>query len=69
MSDPDIHHPPPETHSPPAITLRSAAITIPHKTDDNDNESNEMDGTGMHLRNNFHTCIFGYLLNSYNNYV
>ncbi|XP_029163772.1 GATOR complex protein DEPDC5 isoform X6 [Nylanderia fulva] len=40
MSDPDIHHPPPETHSPP-VALRSAAITIPHKTDDNNSESNE----------------------------
>ncbi|XP_077271177.1 GATOR complex protein Iml1 isoform X8 [Temnothorax americanus] len=43
MSDPDIHHPPPETHSP---SLRSAAITIPHKTDDDDTESNE-DKTGV----------------------
>ncbi|XP_076389057.1 GATOR complex protein Iml1 isoform X7 [Megachile rotundata] len=33
MSDPDIHHPPPESHSPPATT-RSAAISIPHRTDD-----------------------------------
>ncbi|XP_025267183.1 GATOR complex protein DEPDC5 isoform X1 [Camponotus floridanus] len=41
MSDPDIHHPPPETHSPPVVALRSAAITIPHKTDDDNNESNE----------------------------
>ncbi|XP_025163445.1 GATOR complex protein DEPDC5 isoform X6 [Harpegnathos saltator] len=45
MSDPDIHHPPPETHSPPIVALRSAAITIPHKTDDDNNESNG-DGTG-----------------------
>ncbi|XP_014474175.1 PREDICTED: DEP domain-containing protein 5 isoform X4 [Dinoponera quadriceps] len=45
MSDPDIHHPPPETHSPPVVALRSAAITIPHKTDDDNNESNG-DGTG-----------------------
>ncbi|XP_071633738.1 GATOR complex protein Iml1 isoform X7 [Temnothorax longispinosus] len=43
MSDPDIHHPPPETHSP---SLRSAAITIPHKTDDDNTESNE-DKTGV----------------------
>ncbi|XP_011699587.1 PREDICTED: DEP domain-containing protein 5 isoform X2 [Wasmannia auropunctata] len=41
MSDPDIHHPPPETHSPPILALRSAAITIPHKTDDDNTESNE----------------------------
>ncbi|XP_070149934.1 GATOR complex protein Iml1 isoform X7 [Polyergus mexicanus] len=41
MSDPDIHHPPPETHSPPVVALRSAAITIPHKTDNDNNESNE----------------------------
>ncbi|XP_018377283.1 PREDICTED: DEP domain-containing protein 5 isoform X2 [Trachymyrmex cornetzi] len=41
MSDPDIHHPPPETHSPPILALRSAAITIPHKTDDGNIESNE----------------------------
>ncbi|XP_024945563.1 GATOR complex protein DEPDC5 isoform X2 [Cephus cinctus] len=34
MSDPDIHHPPPETHSPPTVGARSAAITIPHRTDD-----------------------------------
>jgi len=48
MSDPDIHHPPPETHSPP-IALRSAAITIPHKiNDDNNIESNE-DRTGKHM--------------------
>lgn len=46
MSDPDIHHPPPETHSPP-VTLRSAAITIPHKTDDDNSESNE-DKIGKH---------------------
>ncbi|KAL6430036.1 hypothetical protein ACFW04_007680 [Cataglyphis niger] len=45
MSDPDIHHPPPETHSPPVVALRSAAITIPHKTDDDNSESNE-DKTG-----------------------
>lgn len=48
MSDPDIHHPPPETHSPTAVALRSAAITIPHKTDDDNSESNE-DGTGRQL--------------------
>lgn len=48
MSDPDIHHPPPETHSPPIIALRSAAITIPHKTDDDNTESNE-DRTGKHM--------------------
>ncbi|XP_011060251.1 PREDICTED: DEP domain-containing protein 5-like, partial [Acromyrmex echinatior] len=46
MSDPDIHHPPPETHSPPILALRSAAITIPHKTDDSNIESNE-DRTGV----------------------
>ncbi|KAL0108779.1 hypothetical protein PUN28_014128 [Cardiocondyla obscurior] len=46
MSDPDIHHPPPETHSPPVIALRSAAITIPHKTDDDNIESNG-DRTGV----------------------
>ncbi|XP_071557307.1 GATOR complex protein Iml1 isoform X5 [Temnothorax nylanderi] len=46
MSDPDIHHPPPETHSPPVLSLRSAAITIPHKTDDDNTESNE-DKTGV----------------------
>ncbi|XP_076241100.1 GATOR complex protein Iml1 isoform X2 [Calliopsis andreniformis] len=34
MSDPDIHHPPPESHSPPIATTRSAAILIPHRTDD-----------------------------------
>ncbi|XP_016771452.1 GATOR complex protein DEPDC5 isoform X10 [Apis mellifera] len=33
MSDPDIHHPPPESHSPPAAT-RSAAILIPSRIDD-----------------------------------
>ncbi|XP_076544250.1 GATOR complex protein Iml1 isoform X8 [Osmia lignaria lignaria] len=38
MSDPDIHHPPPESHSPPTTT-RSAAISIPHRTD-NISESN-----------------------------
>lgn len=47
MSDPDIHHPPPETHSPSVAALRSAAITIPHKTDDDNSESNE-DKTGKH---------------------
>ncbi|XP_039311232.1 GATOR complex protein Iml1 isoform X7 [Solenopsis invicta] len=46
MSDPDIHHPPPETHSPPVLALRSAAITIPHKIDDDNTESNE-DRTGV----------------------
>ncbi|XP_011872141.1 PREDICTED: DEP domain-containing protein 5 isoform X3 [Vollenhovia emeryi] len=46
MSDPDIHHPPPETHSPPILALRSAAITIPHKTDDDNAKSNE-DRTGV----------------------
>ncbi|XP_072750947.1 GATOR complex protein Iml1 isoform X5 [Anoplolepis gracilipes] len=46
MSDPDIHHPPPETHSPPVVALRSAAITIPHKMDDDNSESNE-DKTGV----------------------
>ncbi|KAK1120943.1 hypothetical protein K0M31_010727 [Melipona bicolor] len=41
MSDPDIHHPPPESHSPPAAT-RSAAISIPSRTDDiASSESNE----------------------------
>ncbi|XP_076643268.1 GATOR complex protein Iml1 isoform X7 [Halictus rubicundus] len=34
MSDPDIHHPPPEVHSTPIIATRSAAISIPHRTDD-----------------------------------
>jgi len=48
MSDPDIHHPPPETHSPPVATSRSAAITIPHKTDDDTGDPNE-DRTGKHL--------------------
>ncbi|XP_028048788.1 GATOR complex protein Iml1 [Monomorium pharaonis] len=46
MSDPDIHHPPPEMHSPPVLALRSAAITIPYKTDDDNVESNE-DRTGV----------------------
>lgn len=51
MSDPDIHHPPPETHSPPIVTLRSAAITIPHKTDDDNSESNgDETGKRIHLR-------------------
>ncbi|XP_043506700.1 GATOR complex protein Iml1 isoform X3 [Frieseomelitta varia] len=41
MSDPDIHHPPPTSHSPPAAT-RSAAISIPSRTDDiTSSESNE----------------------------
>ncbi|OAD60256.1 DEP domain-containing protein 5 [Eufriesea mexicana] len=41
MSDPDIHHPPPESLSPPAAT-RSAAILIPSRTDDvASSESNE----------------------------
>lgn len=40
MSDPDIHHPPPEAHSPPVVALRSAAITIPHKPDDDSSDSN-----------------------------
>lgn len=48
MSDPDIHHPPPETHSPPILALRSAAITIPHKIEDDNIESNE-DRTGKHM--------------------
>ncbi|XP_078053123.1 GATOR complex protein Iml1 isoform X3 [Augochlora pura] len=34
MSDPDIHHPPPELHSTPIVATRSAAISIPHRTDD-----------------------------------
>ncbi|XP_033333665.2 GATOR complex protein Iml1 isoform X8 [Megalopta genalis] len=34
MSDPDIHHPPPELHSTPVAATRSAAISIPHRTDD-----------------------------------
>lgn len=40
MSDPDIHHPPPETHSPPTIAARSAAISIPYRTNDAVNGSN-----------------------------
>ncbi|XP_076679614.1 GATOR complex protein Iml1 isoform X5 [Andrena cerasifolii] len=41
MSDPDIHHPPPEPHLPPVAATRSAAISIPHRTDDvTSNESN-----------------------------
>ncbi|KAG7211009.1 hypothetical protein KM043_016376 [Ampulex compressa] len=40
MSDPDIHHPPPEMHIPPVVASRSAAISIPHRTDDVSNESN-----------------------------
>lgn len=47
LSDPDIHHPPPESHSPPAAT-RSAAISIPSRTDDiASSESNE-EVNGMH---------------------
>ncbi|XP_076220705.1 GATOR complex protein Iml1 isoform X7 [Nomia melanderi] len=34
MSDPDIHHPPPELHSTPIAATRSAAISIPYRTDD-----------------------------------
>ncbi|XP_043269598.1 GATOR complex protein Iml1 isoform X3 [Venturia canescens] len=34
MSDPDIHHPVPDVHPPPAITPRSAAISIPYRSDD-----------------------------------
>ncbi|XP_046613786.1 GATOR complex protein Iml1 isoform X1 [Neodiprion virginianus] len=34
MSDPDIHHPPPDTHSSPTVASRSAAISIPHRADD-----------------------------------
>ncbi|XP_012282674.1 GATOR complex protein DEPDC5 isoform X2 [Orussus abietinus] len=35
MSDPDIHHPPPETpHSPPTIAARSAAISIPRRAEE-----------------------------------
>lgn len=48
MSDPDIHHPPPESHSPPVAASRSAAITIPHKIDDDNSESNG-DRTGKHI--------------------
>ncbi|XP_012252064.2 GATOR complex protein Iml1 isoform X6 [Athalia rosae] len=34
MSDPDIHHPPPEVHASPTVGSRSAAISIPHRADD-----------------------------------
>ncbi|KYN45026.1 DEP domain-containing protein 5, partial [Trachymyrmex septentrionalis] len=37
MSDPDIHHPPPETHSPPILALRSVSKT-PVKSDLTDSE-------------------------------
>lgn len=49
MSDPDIHHPPPEPHLPPTAATRSAAISIPQRTDDV--ASNESNGevNGMYL--------------------
>ncbi|KYQ52041.1 DEP domain-containing protein 5 [Trachymyrmex zeteki] len=37
MSDPDIHHPPPETHSPPILALRNVSRT-PVKNDLTDSE-------------------------------
>ena len=42
MSDPDIHHPPPETPSPTVLSSKSAAISIPHRSEDtNSVDSNE----------------------------
>ncbi|XP_043673344.1 GATOR complex protein Iml1 isoform X9 [Vespula pensylvanica] len=42
MSDPDIHHPPPETHALIPAAGRSAAISIPHRTENvENNDSNE----------------------------
>ncbi|XP_015177814.1 PREDICTED: DEP domain-containing protein 5 isoform X2 [Polistes dominula] len=42
MSDPDIHHPPPETHALIPAAARSAAISIPHRAESVENiDSNE----------------------------
>ncbi|XP_043495453.1 GATOR complex protein Iml1 isoform X2 [Polistes fuscatus] len=42
MSDPDIHHPPPETHALIPAAARSAAISIPHRAESvENNDSNE----------------------------
>ncbi|XP_014598168.1 PREDICTED: DEP domain-containing protein 5 isoform X2 [Polistes canadensis] len=42
MSDPDIHHPPPETHALIPAAARSAAISIPHRAESVENNgSNE----------------------------
>lgn len=47
MSDPDIHHPPPESLSPPAAT-RSAAILIPSRTDDVASSESNGEVNGMY---------------------
>ncbi|XP_043477241.1 GATOR complex protein Iml1 isoform X9 [Leptopilina heterotoma] len=42
MSDPDIHHPPPELSSPTLLSSKSAAISIPHRNEEvNSVDSNE----------------------------
>ncbi|XP_066583713.1 GATOR complex protein Iml1 isoform X2 [Prorops nasuta] len=42
MSDPDIHHPPPEIHS-PVFAARSAAISILQRMDDSENMETNLD--------------------------
>lgn len=54
MSDPDIHHPPPDSHSPPTTT-RSAAISIPHRTDDISESNGEING--MYLKDTYQSQI------------
>ena len=42
MSDPDIYHPPPEIHSSTTLSSKSAAISIPHRSEDTNNvDSND----------------------------
>lgn len=48
MSDPDIHHPPPETHALIPAAARSAAISIPHRAESVENNDSNEEANGMY---------------------
>lgn len=53
MSDPDIHHPVPDAHPQPVVAPRSAAISIPYRTDDVGRGDSDAEPQGIPSLNHF----------------